>query len=483
MGKKRVSKKHARRATVALAAAATATAMSLGPITPAPDADAAGINLYTSGLVFEVLPPIPFLTNLPADPNAISSRLIADGTLLNTSTIFGFMDGASAAGRAIPAVNAASYPFATITNVNFVLIRNPGRANGGLDARFAPLFNLIGQDPVSGNVVPNSNLTFTYAPSKLDVTWAYDFYSDFPIAPNPFSIANSLAAGIFVTNLLGPTQTPPVPSVNGNTYTTVVPDDLALLEPLRLPGRILGLAGINLPFPDPLDAVADAVQPALVILVNIGYSDVVTPSEGGTYNRTFDQFNGPNKPFLSESPLTLEEALQVPGDVVQALIGGIQGELPTGGLVPATTNQETVNTAAASELAPLSVDADARVNVSAGPVDTDVARPLPGDIAVRQSVQPDADAPDATTRTDLTAPTGVEKKKPDARKQVKAVQDKIDTAVAGARKRLKTSISDVRQRIEGFIGKEPAATADSPEDGGDDNAAGDNSASAGDPAS
>ena len=90
-----------------------------------------------------------------------------------------------------------------------------------------------------------------------------------------------------------------------------------------------------------------------MILVNTGYSDVVTPSEGGDYERTFDQFNDPNKPFLSESPLTLEEALQVPGDVAQALIGGIQGELPTGGLVPATTNQETVNTAAASELAPL----------------------------------------------------------------------------------------------------------------------------------
>ena len=221
-----------------------------------------------------------------------------------------------------------------------------------------------------------------------------------------------------------------------------------------------------------------------MILVNIGYSDVQTPSEGDdNYNRTFDQFNDANKPFLSESPLTLEESLQVPGDVLQALIGGIQGELPTGGLVPATTNQETVNTAAASELAPLSVDADATVSGSAGPVDTDVDRSLPGDSAVRQLVQPVAAALDATPRTDLTAPTGVEKKKPDARKQIKAVQDKVDTAVAGARKRLKTSISDVRQRIDRLIGKEPAATADSPEDGGDDNAAGDNSASAGDAAS
>ena len=33
----------------------------------------------------------------------------------------------------------------TITNYNFVLIRNPGRSNGGLYARFAPLFNLLGR--------------------------------------------------------------------------------------------------------------------------------------------------------------------------------------------------------------------------------------------------------------------------------------------------------------------------------------------------
>ena len=211
----------------------------------------------------------------------------------------------------------------------------------------------------------------------------------------------------------------------------------------------------------------------------------------------------------------MEEALQVPGDVAQALIGGIQGELPTGGLVPATTNQETVNTAAASELAPLSVDADATVSGSAASVETEgvlspagdvsaaqsvLAAPDPaGDVSAAQSVLAALDpappagdvsaaqsvraALDATPRTDLTAPTGVEKKKPDARKQIKAVQDKVDTAVAGARKRLKTSISDVRQRIDRLIGKEPAATADSPEDGGDDNAAGVNSSSAEDAAS
>ena len=96
-----------------------------------------------------------------------------------------------------------------INNYNFVLIRNPGRSNGGL---VCPLpIPVPREDPVTGNVVPSQTGSLCpvicgfYEPTKSDVTWAYDFYSDFPIAPNPFSIANSLAAGFFLTNLLGPT--------------------------------------------------------------------------------------------------------------------------------------------------------------------------------------------------------------------------------------------------------------------------------------
>ena len=137
MSRKRMCRKHAHRGALALAAAATATAMSLGPITPAPDAGADVVDLYTSGLIFEVLPPIPLLENLPADPAVISQTLIADAVpVFGTHTIFGFMDGAYAAGQAIPAVNAAGYPIG-VNNYNFVLIRNPGRSNGGLYARFS----------------------------------------------------------------------------------------------------------------------------------------------------------------------------------------------------------------------------------------------------------------------------------------------------------------------------------------------------------
>jgi PE-PPE domain len=180
MSKKR-SKKHARRAMLGLAAAATATGMTLAPITPAPDAEADFLDLYTSGLIFEVLPPIPLVENLPADPTVISQTLIADAVSpLGFHFIFGFGNGAFAAGQAIPAVNAAGYPIG-VNNYNFVLIRNPGRSNGGLYARFPFLFP---EDPVTGDVAPSQTGSLCpvicgfYEPTKADVTWAYDYYSD-----------------------------------------------------------------------------------------------------------------------------------------------------------------------------------------------------------------------------------------------------------------------------------------------------------------
>ncbi len=213
MSQKRMCRKHARRGALALAAAATATAMSLGPITPAPDAGRDVVDLYTSGLIFEVLPPIPLLENLPADPAVISQTLIADAVpVFGTHTIFGFMDGAYAAGQAIPAVNAASYP----DRRQQLQLRADQESRPVQRRAVCPLrsaVHLLGQGTRSAAMSSRTqtgssarHLRSIYAPTKSDVTWAYDFYSDFPIAPNPFSIANSLAAGIFVTNLLGPTH-------------------------------------------------------------------------------------------------------------------------------------------------------------------------------------------------------------------------------------------------------------------------------------
>jgi len=187
--------------------------------------------------------------------------------------------------------------------------------------------------------------------ATLDVTWAYDLFSDFPVTLNPFSLVNSLltflpvnlaggvslkaldttAAGVNVASVLGILNrlSGGIAGVDDGQawYGTLLPNDLPILEPLRLPSRLINAVfGTSLGTP-----FADALQPAFTILVNTGYSDVVTPADIAAdptladtyqpYDRTFLTSATP-EPFLSVNPLTPAEWVQVPGDVVRALFTG-----------------------------------------------------------------------------------------------------------------------------------------------------------------
>ncbi len=225
-----------------------------------------------------------------------------------------------------------------VTNLPIALIRNPETPNGGLYARFAPIFNLFGMNPVSPNAGSGSSTGIVLNGAFVNVALGYDMLSDFPATLNPFSLLNSLYASVLPTYLLGGVelQGTSVSTIETNlialvtlgtpstTYSTLVPKDLPLLEPLRLPSRLLNAAfdalGVGIHLGTPL---ADALQPALTILVNTGYTDVQTPSEGGTYNRTYDQ-SGQYVPYLSQATLTPQEWAQVPGDVIKALITGFK---------------------------------------------------------------------------------------------------------------------------------------------------------------
>ena len=202
----------------------------------------------------------------------------------------------------------------------------------------------------------------------MDLTWAYDTISDFPVTLNPFSIVNSLIAGlpinlvggVALTGLTGPDGPTTTTALGLNVagvlgilnrlssgsldvtdgqayYGTLLPNDLPILEPLRLPSRLINTVfGTDLGTP-----FADALQPAFEILVNTGYSDVITPNnldscavkcdtaDAQTYAQlgysAYDRsFLTPSvaEPFLSVNPLTPAEWLQVPGDVVRALFTG-----------------------------------------------------------------------------------------------------------------------------------------------------------------
>ena len=161
---------------------------------------------------------------------------------------------------------------------------------------------------------------------KADVGWQYDLMSDAPATANPIAWANSVASSIFLTNLLtgvdfqdlgdGASIGP-----DGTLYYTLPVDELPLLAPMRLPAQAIGLATGN---PDVNTPLADAIEPALKMLVNLGYTDVVRNPDG-TYTRTLDKFGQPT--LFGTPTLTREQMALVPGDLIAALGAGFGDEM------------------------------------------------------------------------------------------------------------------------------------------------------------
>jgi hypothetical protein len=289
-----------------------------------------GQGAYNSALAYEAL-----LSSAGGNPLPGYNSLQGPG-LVNSLT------GVSCTRPSVTCVQGTN-----VTNLAVLLVNNPGTPNGGLYARFAPILNLFGIDPVApegtsaSSTVPDNGGKITLNAATVGLALGYNALSDLPATLNPFSMVNSLLATVLPTYLLGGGKLEGV-SLNeiytklgflalagtpSTSYGTFVFDDLPILEPLRLPSRILNAVFGALNIPIALGTpLADALQPALTILVNTGYTDVQTPSEGGTYNRTYDK-SGIYTPYLSEAPLTPAEWAQVPGDVFKALIGGFTDEI------------------------------------------------------------------------------------------------------------------------------------------------------------
>lgn len=248
-----------------------------------------------------------------------------------------------------------------VTLLSLILIRNPGTPNGGLYARFAPIYEeLTGVNPVTperqdvlpDNIDPEllakllagdaddislSELGDLQAvlesadgkpiiiTLKAQVGWQYDLMSDAPATANPIAWANSVASSIFLTNLLtgmdfsnlgdGAYIAP-----DGTLYYTLPVEDLPLLAPMRAPAQLLGLLSGNL---DPNTPVADAIEPFLKILVNSAYTDVKRNPDG-TWTRTLDEFDVPT--LFGTQTLTRQEQALLVGDLVAALGKGFGDE-------------------------------------------------------------------------------------------------------------------------------------------------------------
>jgi hypothetical protein len=254
----------------------------------------------------------------------------------------------------------------SFTVLPLVLLRNPGRANGGLFARFFPLAGLFGIDTVTpetevtsrgGIPLLNTGLSLGGAnlvPIKIDGTVQYDIMSDFAAWPNPFSIANSVVGAALPTYLLRGIDTSNLTpqlveqieaalqratNLNEplalNLYLTLATNSLPMLEPLYLTADALNLVSfgtLGIPF----QRIANAFAPALTSLTNLGYTDVVRNPDG-TYTRTLDEAGVPT-PFMSFPDVNWG---QVPGDVINSLIKGIQKEFFSGNPTPGTPNAIT----------------------------------------------------------------------------------------------------------------------------------------------
>ena len=344
-----------------------------------------------NGTPYLGISPLAVLEALKANPlvSGLQKTLILDpliatvsGILGNASVVdvrvpvvLGFGLGAFAAGMAYPQVVAdlANQPggandvgvdplLGSLTILPMILLRNPGRANGGLFARAYPLAGLLGIDTVTPDTAVSSSSDGTglsipigttgivlgsanLIPIKVDATAEYDPLSDVPAWPNPVALLNSGAALLFPTYLLrGITAasltevltnqlTPQLAAALAaggplalNLYLTVpVNDALPLLEPIRLPVDLINLfTGANLNNP-----VATALEPALTTLVNLGYTDVKRTVVDGVpvYERTLDQANVIT-PF-GTLPSGVDWG-QVPGDLLVQLIAGVQKAISQG---------------------------------------------------------------------------------------------------------------------------------------------------------
>lgn len=314
------------------------------------------------------------------------------------------------------------------TNQALIFLQNHLRPNGGLAARFPGISSALGIDPnmpgAGATVSPDGKIVLNT--TTLDLDWAYDLIGDFPAVFNIPAIANSILAALPVNivtgglaanplqgssipdiglNLAGVLQLPinvtvslgisgtlyTMPMENGQAfYSTLVPNVLPITAAMGLPGTLANLVLNALHSKFLLgNPLGDALAPAMKILVNSAYTDVLAPDQLNTcatgcgtaeaktwaelgytaYDRTFGAYAAPGSLRSAATPtafdsvkiLSPEEKAQQRKDVMAALIGGVKEELskPFFGLIvpnPAKSGaavQAATSVAAARTAAPV----------------------------------------------------------------------------------------------------------------------------------
>ncbi|OKH84472.1 ATPase AAA [Mycobacterium sp. SWH-M3] len=453
---------------------------------------------------------LPLLTEIP------------DAIQLRVPIVAGWGFGAFAAGAAYQQVvddlpnqpGGANYTgtdplLGSFTILPMVLIDNPGRANGGILARFYPIFGLAGIDTVTPDTQVQSStdgegplngiqvlgLTLGGAnliPIKIDATAEYLPLSDFAAWPNPFTMANNVAAGMFptyilrnqtvdgiltdlvdqvgsqaladITDYLANPGDDPTKGPKLNIYYTLDAQSLPLLEPTYLAFDVINLlTGANLNNP-----IGTALSPALTTLVNIGYTDVerkVDPNTGEvTYVRNFDDSDVPTA-FGSFPELDWSK---VPGDVATQLVQGVQKAVSDG-----FVNQNPVpgSNVLATLLSLLGVGNSLPLSGSGLDLSSitdalnDLSGGLPSPLSSTQGITTTSFAPQGITSTgtdktsgnllnlnaltdNLPDLTGSTKDAGDTAKQLSSTENESDSTPQGSTKTIKEAADEARGQVE-----------------------------------
>lgn len=256
-------------------------------------------------------------------------------------------------------------PLGSLTLLPMILANNVGRANGGMLARFYPLFDLLGIDMITPDVQATNFGTgipvlgtgielgaANLVPIKVDATVQYQPYSDFAAWPNPFTLFNNLLAGTIgasyilrgveldsaldqILGEVGETVRDALDlgnPLNINVYLTLATSTLPLLEPLYLAGDLLNMVSFGTLGTLPI-RLANALAPAMTSLVNLGYTDVVRNPDG-TYTRTLDDPDTAT-PFMSFPDVDWGRAIN---DVLTSLANGFHKEFVSGNPTAAPPN-------------------------------------------------------------------------------------------------------------------------------------------------
>jgi hypothetical protein len=204
-------------------------------------------------------------------------------SIQNPVVIFGYSQGATVA--SIEKAQLSRLPAQDQAAINFVLIGNPNRPNGGLFERLAAFGTVPILDATFGQPTPTDT-----GMSTVDVAFQYDGVADFPLYPvNLLAVLNATAGFWYIHgSYLAPNSRDPAGLPNGltadeldaaiadpanqqhlagsdTTYVLIPTPNLPLLQPLREFGAFTHTEFLTTP-------LIDLIQPALRVLIETGYN-------------------------------------------------------------------------------------------------------------------------------------------------------------------------------------------------------------------